>query len=114
MQYPSLVRPITLNHRSVLGRDVNGIEITTNAQNTGDGKPIFLNMGVHHAREWPSSEHAIEFAYDLLRNYGQGLANDAARPDDAHDRRAGREPGRVQHLARGAPCWATSRCSTTR
>ena len=37
MQYPSLVRPITLNHRSVLGRDVNGIEITTNAQNTGTG-----------------------------------------------------------------------------
>ncbi len=70
MQYPSLVRPITLNHRSVLGRDVNGIEITTNAPNTADGKPIFLNMGVHHAREWPSSEHALEFAYDLLRNYG--------------------------------------------
>ena len=37
MQYPSLVRPITLNHRSVLGRDVNGIEITTNAQNTATG-----------------------------------------------------------------------------
>ena len=54
----------------MLGRDVNGIEITTNAQNTGDGKPVFLNMGVHHAREWPSSEHALEFAYDLLRNYG--------------------------------------------
>jgi len=71
MQYPSLARPITLNHRSVLGRDVNGIEITTNAQNAGDGKPIFLNMGVHHAREWPSSEHALEFAYDLLRNYGR-------------------------------------------
>ena len=70
MQYPSLVRPITLNRKSVLGRDVNGIEITTNAQNTGDGKPIFLNMGVHHAREWPSSEHALEFAYDLLRSYG--------------------------------------------
>ena len=70
MQYPSLVRPFTLRYKSVLGRDVNGIEITTNAANTQDGKPIFLNMGVHHAREWPSSEHAIEFAYDLLRNYG--------------------------------------------
>jgi hypothetical protein len=70
MQYPSLVRPITLNHKSVLGRDVNGIEISTNAQNTADGKPIFLIMGVHHAREWPSSESTIEFAYDLLRNYG--------------------------------------------
>jgi hypothetical protein len=71
MQYPSLVRPITLNHRSILGRDVNGIEISAGAQNTGDGKPIFLIMGVHHAREWPSAEHTIEFAYDLLRNYGR-------------------------------------------
>jgi hypothetical protein len=71
MQYPSLARPITLNHRSLLGRDVNGIEISANAQNTADGKPIFLIMGVHHAREWPSSEHTIEFAYDLLRNYGR-------------------------------------------
>ena len=71
LQYPSLVRPVTLNHRSLLGRDVNGIEISTGAQNTGDGKPIFLIMGVHHAREWPSAEHTIEFAYDLLRNYGR-------------------------------------------
>ena len=70
MQYPSLARPITLNHRSVLGRDVNGIEISTGAQNTADGKPVFLIMGLHHAREWPSSEHTIEFAYDLLRSYG--------------------------------------------
>jgi hypothetical protein len=70
MRYPSLVRPITLNHRSLLGRDVNGIEISANAQNTGDGKPIFLIMGEHHAREWPSAELTMEFAYDLLRNYG--------------------------------------------
>ena len=70
MQYPSLARPVTLNHTSLLGRDVNGIEISTGAQNTADGKPIFLIMGLHHAREWPSSEHTIEFAYDLLRNYG--------------------------------------------
>ena len=47
-----------------------GIEIATDPYNLRDGKPIFLNMGVHHAREWPSSEHAIEWAYDLLTNYG--------------------------------------------
>jgi Zinc carboxypeptidase len=70
MRYPSLARPVTLNHRSLLGRDVNGLEISTGAQNTADGKPVFLIMGVHHAREWPSSEHTIEFAYDLLRSYG--------------------------------------------
>ena len=27
--------------------------------------------GTHHAREWPSAEHPLEFAYDLLRNYGK-------------------------------------------
>ena len=70
LQYPSLVRPLVLPNKSVLGRDVNAIEITANAAAVDDGKPIFLNMGVHHAREWPSSEHAMEFAYDLLRNYG--------------------------------------------
>ncbi len=69
LRYPSLVKPITLNNRSWEGRDVVGIEITRNP-NAADGKPTFLMTGVHHAREWPSSEHTIEFAYDLLRNYG--------------------------------------------
>jgi hypothetical protein len=71
MRYPSLVRPLTLRHRSVLGRDVNGIEISTGAHDTADGKPVFLMLGVHHAREWPSSEHTIEFAYDLLESFGR-------------------------------------------
>jgi hypothetical protein len=70
LQYPALVKPITLNHRSWEGREVSGIEITRNPT-AADGKPTFLIMGVHHAREWPSSEHTIEFAYDLLRNYGR-------------------------------------------
>ena len=70
LRYPKLVRPFTLPYRTHLGRDVMGIEIATDVYNLRDGKPIFLNMGVHHAREWPSSEHAIEWAYDLLTNYG--------------------------------------------
>ena len=70
-RYDGLVKPITLDYRTHLGRDVIGIEIATDPYNTRDGKPIFLNMGVHHAREWPASEHALEWAYDLLTNYGQ-------------------------------------------
>ncbi|WP_336921580.1 M14 family zinc carboxypeptidase [Aquipuribacter sp. SD81] len=27
-------------------------------------------MGLHHAREWPSGEHAMEWAYELLNGYG--------------------------------------------
>lgn len=70
-QYPELVRPLTLNHKTHEGRDVVGIEIATNPHKFNDGKPIFANMGTHHAREWPSAEHALEWAYDLLTNYNQ-------------------------------------------
>jgi hypothetical protein len=72
LEYPNLARSITLNHRSWEGRAVVGIEI---AKNPGarDGRPVFVMLGLHHAREWPAGEHTIEFAYDLLRNYGQDL-----------------------------------------
>ena len=67
---PRLVRSLTLPNASVEGRPVRGIEITTDAANIQDGKPVFLMLGAHHAREWPSVEHTMEFAYDLLENYG--------------------------------------------
>jgi hypothetical protein len=70
-KYPKLVRPFTLNHKTHEGRDVVGIEIATDPFNLADGKPIFANMGTHHAREWPSAEHTLEWAYDLLTNYGK-------------------------------------------
>ncbi len=34
-----------------------------------DGKPVFFQMGAHHAREWPSAEHAMEWAYELVNGY---------------------------------------------
>jgi hypothetical protein len=67
---PELVKPITLNHPSLEGREVHGIEITSDVQKS-DGKPVFLQMGVHHAREWPSGEHAMEWAFELVRGYGR-------------------------------------------
>ena len=69
-RFPDLVKPLTLPNKSIEGREVHGIEITTGAANIADGKPVFFNMGVHHAREWPSAEHAMEYAYDLLTGYG--------------------------------------------
>ena len=69
---PNLVRPITLPEETYEGRPVEGIEITTNADNIRDGKPVFLQMGVHHAREWPSGEHAMEWAYQLINGYRNG------------------------------------------
>jgi hypothetical protein len=70
---PGLVRPITLNHNTYEGRPVEGIEIATNV-NARDGRPTFLQLGVHHAREWPSGEHAIEWAYELVNGYRNGDA----------------------------------------
>ena len=31
-----------------------------------DGRPVFLNLGAHHAREWPSAEFPMEFALELV------------------------------------------------
>ena len=71
---PDLVRPITLNHTTYEGRPVEGIEIATNP-NARDGRPVFLQLGVHHAREWPSGEHAMEWAYELIKGYRSGDAH---------------------------------------
>ena len=68
---PDLVKPITLAHKSVQGRAIQGLEITTDP-NARDGKPAFLLMGLHHANEWPSGEHAMEWAYDLIGSYRAG------------------------------------------
>jgi hypothetical protein len=70
-RHPHTVRFFRLKHRSVEGRAVYGIEVTRRVMNRNDGKPVFLMLGAHHAREWPSSEHTLEFAYDLLKNYGR-------------------------------------------
>ena len=73
-QYPSLTKPLTLENRTVLGEQIRGLEITTGADDTADGKPVFLLLGAHHAREWPSAEHTIEFGFDLLESYAAGDA----------------------------------------
>jgi hypothetical protein len=70
---PDLVRPITLNNKTYEGRPVEGIEIATNPT-ARDGRPVFLQMGVHHAREWPSGEHAMEWAFELIQGYRSGDA----------------------------------------
>jgi hypothetical protein len=68
---PTLVKPFELPFETYEGRTVQGIEITENV-NARDGKPVFLNMGVHHAREWPSGEHAMEWAYEMVNGYNGG------------------------------------------
>jgi len=108
---PAITRPITLAHETYEGRTVEGIEITTDPNNLRDGKPVFLQMGVHHAREWPSSEHAMEWAYELINGYNagdprvRGLVEDTrtivvpvVNPDGFN---ASREAGQTQGGANG-------------
>ena len=71
-QNPGLVRLIVLPRRSVEGREILGIEIAEGVDRTDDGRPTFVNLGAHHAREWPSAEAPMEFAYDLIRHYRAG------------------------------------------
>jgi hypothetical protein len=72
--HPGLVRLFTLSRRSLEGREIIGVEISENVSSTTDGKPVFLIMGVHHAREWPSGEHTMEFGIDLVKGYVAGNA----------------------------------------
>ena len=53
---PGLVRLIVLPRRSVEGREILGIEIAEGVDRTDDGRPTLVNLGAHHAREWPSAE----------------------------------------------------------
>ncbi|SFK51465.1 M14 family zinc carboxypeptidase [Geodermatophilus ruber] len=68
--HPDLVKTFTLPHPSLDGRPIQGVEIGKDVTGPDRGLPVFLMLGVHHAREWPSGEHAMEFAVDLVKNYG--------------------------------------------
>jgi hypothetical protein len=61
---------IALPNTTYEGRTVYGIEIATDVARK-DGRPVFYNDGVHHAREWPAAEVPIMWAFDLLENYGK-------------------------------------------
>ncbi len=60
-------RLIVLPERSLEGRRVIGIEIADDVHRV-DGRPVWYMDGLHHAREWPSGELTLMFAFDLLEN----------------------------------------------
>ena len=67
---PGLVKPVVLPERTFQGREIMGVEISKGVNRTDDGKPTYFVMGMHHAREWPSSEIAMEFAHLLVDGAG--------------------------------------------
>jgi hypothetical protein len=66
---PDIVRQVTIG-TSLEGRPIQGLEIATDVDATDDGRPVYVNVGAHHAREWPSAEFPMEFAIDLVQSYG--------------------------------------------
>ncbi|MEA2143118.1 MAG: carboxypeptidase [Solirubrobacteraceae bacterium] len=64
-QHPGLVRKVVFG-TSYQGREISGVEIARDVEGS-DGRPVFFTMGVHHAREWPSAEAAMEFAQLLVQ-----------------------------------------------
>ena len=68
--HPGLVRPVTFG-KSYQGREVQGIEVADNVAATDDGRPIYLLVALHHAREWPSAEIAMEFAHLVTDGFGK-------------------------------------------
>lgn len=70
-RYPSIVKPMKLPGRSYQGRELEGVEIAENVRGAEeDGRPVYLVVAMHHAREWPSAEAAMEFAIMLAKGYG--------------------------------------------
>jgi hypothetical protein len=67
---PGLVRAIKLPKTSFQGRELSGVEIAEDV-GAGDGRPEFLLVAVHHAREWPAAEAAMEFAHLLVQGRGK-------------------------------------------
>jgi len=63
-----IAKPITIGE-SLEGRPLEGVEIATDVDRTDDGRPVFAVIGAHHAREWPSAEMPIEFAFHLIKSY---------------------------------------------
>lgn len=69
-RHPRLVRRITLPNKTLDGHVVHGLEIGSDVTKPASGRPTLLMVGLHHAREWPSGEHTMEFAHDLVRGFG--------------------------------------------
>jgi hypothetical protein len=65
---PGIVKPLTLG-TTLEGNPILGLEIAADVNRVDDGRPVYLNLGVHHAREWPSGEFPMEFAHDLINGY---------------------------------------------
>ncbi len=66
---PTLVRLFELPRRTTEGRAIMGIEIARGVGSPTDGRPLMVQVGTHHAREWPANESTLEWGYELIKNF---------------------------------------------
>ncbi|MCW2991393.1 MAG: hypothetical protein JWM73_1987 [Solirubrobacterales bacterium] len=69
-KHPDIAQNISIG-KTYMGRDMQGVELSANVGAKDDGKPVYFLMGVHHAREWPAAETAMEFIDLIASKYGQ-------------------------------------------
>ncbi|CAN5291627.1 hypothetical protein BH23ACT9_BH23ACT9_06570 [soil metagenome] len=79
---PGICELFELPFTSLQGRTVFGLEIAEDVARK-DGRPVFYNDGVHHAREWPAAEMPIMWAYDLIESYNRFTSGTDLQPLDA-------------------------------
>jgi hypothetical protein len=65
--HPARTRLFDLDLPTSQGRAVPAIELADDpARAARDGRPTFVVVALHHAREWPATEMAMEFVHDTL------------------------------------------------
>ncbi len=74
---PDICKLLELPMKSVQGRTIYGLEIAEDVDKR-DGRPVYYNDGVHHAREWPAAEMPMMWAFDLIDSYRRATG-EAAR-----------------------------------
>jgi hypothetical protein len=75
-EHDDLVELIELPFLSLEGRQIYGLEIAADVARK-DGRPVYYNDGIHHAREWPAAEVPIMWAFDLVQTYRRVEAGEA-------------------------------------
>ncbi|NHC24521.1 zinc carboxypeptidase [Nocardioides sp. IC4_145] len=70
-KHRTIVKRFALDRPSLDGRTIYGVEIGEDVRRPASGRPTLVLLGLHHAREWPSGENAMEFAVDLATSYGK-------------------------------------------
>jgi Zinc carboxypeptidase len=66
----AISRALTLPLASLEGRPIEGVELAHRAGRPDDGRPVFVLLGLVHAREWPAGELVMEWARELAERDG--------------------------------------------